>query len=100
MSEETPTAVVEENEKTQEQEEKKPAPEKPAPVAQERVVEEAKDLVNALMDLGMTPQEISDGVEGRVSMRTIYRWGKGESVPQNQTHFQALVDLAVANGVG
>jgi hypothetical protein len=61
--------------------------------------EEAQGLVKGLMDLGLSPQEISDGVDGRVSMRTIYRWAKGESVPQNIPSFQALIDLATARGV-
>ncbi len=67
--------------------------------ADSRQPEDAKSLVSGLLDLGMTPQEISDGVDGRVSMRTIYRWAKGESVPQNQPSFQALIDLAAQKGV-
>jgi hypothetical protein len=67
--------------------------------ADSRPVEDAKGIVRQLMDQGMTPQEISDGVEGRVSMRTIYRWARGESVPQNQTNFQALINLAASRGV-
>lgn len=67
--------------------------------ADSRQPSEAKGLVQGLIDRGMTPQEISDGVGGRVSMRTIYRWAKGESVPQNQPSFQALIDLAAGRGI-
>lgn len=88
MSEETTTTAVEPNPTPQVSPSGGPTP------------DEAQAIVQALMDLGMTPQEISDGIEGRVSMRTIYRWGKGESVPQNQTNLQALVDLAATKGVG
>jgi hypothetical protein len=66
---------------------------------EERDPEEAQEIVQGLMDLGMTPQEISDGVDGRVSMRTIYRWAKGESIPQNIPSFKALIELACARGV-
>jgi len=67
--------------------------------ADARQPSEAKGLVQSLMDRGMTPQEISDGINGRVSMRTVYRWARGESVPQNLTNFQALIDLAATRGV-
>jgi hypothetical protein len=60
---------------------------------------DAQRLVRSLLDLGMTPQQISDGVDGRVSMRTIYRWSKGESIPQNAPSFRALLVLAAARGV-
>jgi hypothetical protein len=41
----------------------------------------------------MTPQEISEAMEQRVSGRTIYRWARGESVPQNETDLKVLEDL-------
>lgn len=54
----------------------------------------AQDLVKALLDdAKMTPQEVSEALEGRVSSRTIYRWAKGESVPQNATDHEALQSL-------
>jgi len=57
-------------------------------------VETVKRLVSRLIDeVDMTPQEISEAMEGRVSARTIYRWGKGESVPGNSSDYEALCRL-------
>lgn len=61
--------------------------------------EDAQPIVQALIDLGMTPQEVSEGMDGRVSMRTIYRWMKGECLPQNMSNLQALIDLGLSKGV-
>lgn len=38
----------------------------------------------------LTPKQISDGLGGRVSSRTIHRWTKGESEPQNLSDVVAL----------
>lgn len=61
--------------------------------------EDAQPIVQALIDLGMTPQEVSEGMDGRVSMRTIYRWMKGECLPQNMSNLRALIDLGLAKGI-
>lgn len=54
----------------------------------------AKDLVLQLIEQAkLTPQEISEALEDRVSARTIYRWYKGESVPGNSSDLKALQDL-------
>lgn len=54
----------------------------------------AKDLVQRLVkEAEMTPAEISEALGGRVSERTIYRWGNGDSSPQNTTDFSALEEL-------
>jgi hypothetical protein len=37
--------------------------------------------------------EVSESLGGRVSGRTIYRWAKGESYPQNVSDFNALQEL-------
>ncbi len=41
----------------------------------------------------MTPQEIADALEQRVSPRTIYRWATGESGPQQKHDVIALEQL-------
>lgn len=58
----------------------------------------AKELVAELLDRGLTPQEIAEKIEHRVSPRTIYRWGKGESEPGNLSDLEALRLLAVSGG--
>ena len=51
-------------------------------------------MVLRLLDEGrMTPMEVSESLGGRVSGRTIYRWAKGESYPQNVSDFNALQEL-------
>lgn len=57
-------------------------------------VTQTRDLVLRLLDEGkMTPLEVSESLGGRVSSRTIYRWAKGESYPQNASDFNALQTL-------
>lgn len=52
---------------------------------------DVKEMVRRLVeDAGMSPQEISEAMENRVSSRTIYRWGKGESIPGNSYDLEAL----------
>lgn len=55
---------------------------------------ETQALTKKLIDGGMTPNEIAEALEGRVSPRTIYRWARGESVPGNSSDFDALQALA------
>ncbi len=53
-----------------------------------------RDLVLRLMDeAGLSPQEISSAMEKRVSSRTIYRWARGESAPQNDMDLEVLENL-------
>lgn len=50
-----------------------------------------REMVLALIDVGkMTPIEIAEALDGRVSPRTIYRWSKGETCPQNERDLKAL----------
>jgi hypothetical protein len=66
-------------------------------VPEEQIPKTAKSMVNRLMVEGeMTAEAISDALEGRVSRRTIYRWAKGESDPQQTTDLGALQRLFVA----
>lgn len=53
----------------------------------------ARDMVVALMDHGMTATEISEALDKRVSHRTVYRWAKGETSPQQESDLRALADL-------
>tara|TARA_Y100000034_G_scaffold135857_1_gene209468 strand:+ start:373 stop:600 length:228 start_codon:yes stop_codon:yes gene_type:complete len=54
----------------------------------------AKEMVLRLMDdVGMTATEISDALGQRVSRRTIYRWAKGESEPQQSSDLVELNKL-------
>jgi hypothetical protein len=56
-----------------------------------------RELVLKLIDVaGLTPQEISEAMEKRVASRTIYRWARGESAPQNDRDLQVLKDLVAA----
>lgn len=54
----------------------------------------AQELVSELTASGLTPQEIAEKIDHRVSARTIYRWGKGESEPGNTSDLEALRTLA------
>lgn len=56
----------------------------------------ARELVAELLERGLTPQEIAEKIENRVSARTIYRWGKGQSEPGNTSDLEALRHLAGA----
>jgi hypothetical protein len=52
---------------------------------------DVKDLVRQLTEgVGMSPQEVAEALDNRVSPRTIYRWAKGESVPGNTHDLEAL----------
>lgn len=63
------------------------------PQKKEKTVQE---MVIYLLDkAGMRAQEISDAMDGRVSTRTIYRWAKGESLPQNTSDLVVLKRLYV-----
>lgn len=58
------------------------------------VTRQARELVIRLIEEGkLSPVEISELLGSRVSSRTIYRWAKGESYPQNMSDYSALVDL-------
>lgn len=56
-------------------------------------LQEVRTIVNDLMDNGMSAQEIAAKLDMRVSVRTIYRWAKGESVPQQGSDVAALKKL-------
>jgi len=53
-----------------------------------------RELVLDLLDQGYTPITLSEAMDNRVASRTIYRWARGESQPQNETDYEVLVSLA------
>lgn len=54
---------------------------------------EAKDLVNTLLTKGLSHQAIAEAMGNRVSSRTIYRWAKGESGPQQTSDLAVLREM-------
>lgn len=55
----------------------------------------AQGLVARLVDeANMSPRQISEAMDLRVSRRTVYRWLKGESGPQQKSDLDALKKLA------
>lgn len=55
----------------------------------------AQELVRRLMaETGLSPQQIADEMDNRVSWRTIYRWAKGEHAPQQPADMTALQKVA------
>lgn len=54
---------------------------------------EAKGLIDQLKNRGMTPKDISEALDGRITRRTIYRWIKGDTVPQRSADVEALRSL-------
>ena len=64
-------------------------PEVDAKLKDPRVSQMVLDLIEAKM----TPIDIASAMDGRVSPRTIYRWAKSESYPQNENDLNVLVKL-------
>lgn len=52
---------------------------------------DVKDLLAKISH--MTPKAIAEALGNRVSPRTIYRWAKGQSQPQQKADIDALVKL-------
>jgi len=53
----------------------------------------AQKSVLTLIRNGMGPKEIEQALEGRVSWRTLYRWGNGERTPKRRSDVIALEKL-------
>ena len=61
---------------------------------EETAPETAQEMVMRLMSgAKMSATEISTALGERVSRRTIYRWAKGESEPQQASDLRALETL-------
>lgn len=58
--------------------------------------ESVRELVLKLIEGGMSPSDISEAMDKRVASRTIYRWAKGESAPQNRAAYETLVSLVAS----
>ena len=58
------------------------------------VAHPARALVRRLVDRGFSPEQIASALNGRVSSRTVYRWGQGGSDPQNDSDLDELRRLA------
>ena len=63
------------------------------------------ELARTLRDRGWTAVQIAERFNGSVSIRTVYRWLKGDSGTQREADFEVLEALAsqvdtqrVANG--
>jgi len=54
----------------------------------------AQQMVQRLLEAGFTPTKIASALKYRVSARTVYRWAKGEHVPQRHGDLVALEELA------
>lgn len=52
-----------------------------------------RKMISDLLDLNMSPYDISEAMDGRVSARTIYRWAKNDSSPQNERDLRVLARL-------
>jgi hypothetical protein len=57
-------------------------------------LDRAQQMVQRLLDTGLTPAKVAEALGGRVSARTVYRWAKGEHVPQRHGDLVALEELA------
>lgn len=53
----------------------------------------AQSMVEGLIAAGLNAEAISEALDKRVSRRTIYRWLKGESQPQQARDLQELQKL-------
>lgn len=68
--------------------------EQPTQVPVEDPTQEARRLVQALMDKGLSAYDIAEKLDQRVSSRTVYRWAKGESTPQQSSDLERLRSIA------
>jgi transposase len=68
--------------------------EQPPQAPAEDPTQEARRLVQALMDKGLSAYDIAEKLDQRVSSRTVYRWAKGESTPQQSSDLERLRSIA------
>lgn len=68
--------------------------EQPPQAPAEDPTQEARRLVQALMDKGLSAYDIAEKLDQRVSSRTVYRWAKGESTPQQSSDLDRLRSIA------
>lgn len=65
----------------------------PVDAPQPEDLDRARQMVQRLVDAGYNPEKIARALGGRVSARTVYRWAKGEHVPQRRSDVVALEEL-------
>lgn len=58
---------------------------------------QVKQLLDQLAAKGVTPQQIADRLE--VHWRTVYRWRKGDTLPQRRRDWENLKALAGTHGL-
>ena len=58
-----------------------------------QLAETAKELIRAMTSMGYTCKDIEQGLDGRVSYRTLYRWLSGDSIPKRKQDVVALGTL-------
>ena len=51
---------------------------------------ELQQIVKALLGMGLSPQEIAEGIDNRIGWRTIYRYKNAKTQPVNKEHINAL----------
>lgn len=61
--------------------------------------EEARQLLTALRDSGLSYREIEEGIDSRVCHRTLRRWHDGSSEPNQTSHVTALYTFAEQKGL-
>ena len=59
----------------------------------QQLAETAKELIRAMSKMGYTCKDIEEGLDGRVSYRTLYRWLSGDSMPKRKQDVVALGKL-------
>jgi hypothetical protein len=52
-----------------------------------------QEMVRFLMDKNWSARDIEQALEGRVSLRSIYRWVRGERAPKSRGTLEALRGL-------
>ena len=62
-------------------------------MSEEEKKKKVKESLDFLIDKGFSYQQIQELLEDRVNSRTLYRWAKGNSVPQRKSDIRALDKL-------
>jgi hypothetical protein len=52
-----------------------------------------QEMVRFLMERNWSARDIENAMEGRVNVRSIYRWVKGDSAPKSRGTIEALRGL-------
>ena len=56
----------------------------------------AQILIQRLSDAGYKPQRVAQLMGHRISWRALYRWRRGDSQPQRDADYEAVIELAKA----